>query len=161
MIFFPLEGVPEWGKCMFYFFSLEVWNDSVDFMACIMHRIALFLFLTPMPFITLILISCVHTVFPVDKSSVVTVSPDWSHSLAPFLQVCFSFPSVTFSTPVAGATADVETIFWRCGFGSKLAWNSAVLVLDYAGWTALVWLEWEWGRERERQGEFLISQQDD
>lgn len=45
----------------------------------------------------------------------------------PLLQVCFSFSSLTFSTPVAGAMAEAGSIFWRCCIGSKLVWNSVLL----------------------------------
>lgn len=78
-------------------------------------------------FIMIILILSVHIVFPSGKIMHSYCKLWLNPQPCPFLQVCFSSPSVTFSTPVAGAMADVGTIFWRCGIGSKLVWNSVVL----------------------------------
>lgn len=77
--------------------------------------------------IMIILISSVHTVSPSSQIKRSYCKPWQNPQPCPFLQVCFSFPSVTFLTPVAGAMVEVRTIFCRCGIGSKLVWNSVVL----------------------------------
>lgn len=121
---FPLslKGNLECVKCGFCFFGPEVSTDSFNFMDWIMGEKK---YSSPgLFFVMIILILSVHIVFP---SSKIKHKPWLNPQPCPFLQVCFSFPSVTFSTPVAGAMAEVGTIFWRCGIGRKLVWNSVVL----------------------------------
>lgn len=159
LFFFSFKGVLECVKCRFYFFSLEVWNDSLDFMACIMQSIALF-FLNVL-FITIILISSVHIVFPVDKSSGVAVSPEWTHSFTHSCKFVFLFPLLLFRHLSLVPWRKLKLYFGAAVLAASLYGIQWCCVLGYDERPALVWLEWEWGREWVRQGEFFISQQDD
>lgn len=122
-----LKGVAECVKCAFYFFGLEVWTDSFYFMEWIMQKIAFFPLQTSSLSWKSSFCLYIYCSFPSGQIKCSYCKPWLQPQPWPFLQVCFSFPSVTFLTPVAGAMAEAGAIFWRCGIGSKLVWNLVVL----------------------------------